>query len=185
MTLTFKQYQEGARSTAIYPNIGSNIAYPTLGLAGECGELYSKLSSVHSISTLDDETREDLQKEVGDLFWYIASIASEFKISLGDFESYFYDSEAEYLSTNMGYISLPKSVGKVCERVKKILRDKNGWWVEADQIVIKKDLAEVLSDISAICYWLGFQFRDVAQANLDKLASRKLRGVLQGSGDNR
>lgn len=32
---------------------------------------------------------------------------------------------------------------------------------------------------------MGWNLEDVAQGNLDKLASRKARGVIDGSGDNR
>jgi hypothetical protein len=32
---------------------------------------------------------------------------------------------------------------------------------------------------------MGWDLEDVAQGNLDKLASRKQRGVIDGNGDNR
>ena len=37
--MDFKTYQNKARKTAMYPNIGSNHIYPTLGLVGEAGEV--------------------------------------------------------------------------------------------------------------------------------------------------
>lgn len=41
--MEINEYQEFAISTAVYPNIGSNLIYPVLGLAGEVGELQEKM----------------------------------------------------------------------------------------------------------------------------------------------
>jgi hypothetical protein len=41
--MDFTEYQNKARQTAIYPDKGSNIYYPTLGLAGETGEVCEKI----------------------------------------------------------------------------------------------------------------------------------------------
>lgn len=109
--LTFNDYQKKARKTAIYPNLGKNIIYPTLGLAGEAGE--------------------------------------------------------------------------VAEKVKKIIRDKNGIVGKEEKIEMVKELGDVLWYISNISSELGIKLSDLAQGNLDKLASRKDRGKLKGSGDNR
>jgi translation initiation factor IF-2 len=50
---------------------------------------------------------------------------------------------------------------------------------------IKKELGDVLWFVSEIATNLGISLEDVAHKNLDKLASRKERGVIHGSGDNR
>ena len=39
-------YQQGARHTARYPDVGSNPIYPTLGLCGEAGEVADKVKKV-------------------------------------------------------------------------------------------------------------------------------------------
>jgi NTP pyrophosphatase (non-canonical NTP hydrolase) len=73
--------------------------------------------------------------------------------------------------------------GEIQNKVKKIIRD--GIRI-AD---MRDDLAAEIGDIcwycANMCTELGLDFGDVAQANIDKLASRSERGVLQGSGDNR
>lgn len=50
---------------------------------------------------------------------------------------------------------------------------------------LKKEIGDVLWYLSAISRDLGFELEDVANRNLEKLSSRKDRGVIQGEGDNR
>jgi len=38
VALNFDEYQTLALSTAVYQNVGENLVYPALGLAGETGE---------------------------------------------------------------------------------------------------------------------------------------------------
>jgi NTP pyrophosphatase (non-canonical NTP hydrolase) len=82
-------------------------------------------------------------------------------------------------------LGLTGEAGEVAEKVKKILRDKKGLPTPEDVAEIAKELGDVLWYISALAKDLGLNMNDIATANLEKLASRKSRGVLQGSGDNR
>ena len=50
---------------------------------------------------------------------------------------------------------------------------------------LKKEAGDILWQLSGLCSVMGWNLEDVAQKNLDKLASRKKRGVIDGSGDNR
>ena len=104
-------YQQKARGTAIYPNMGNEFTYPALGLAGEAGEIANKLKKVirDNNGELTDRVRKDVADEIGDCLWYVAQLATE----------------------------------------------------------------------------MGFTLGEIAQNNIDKLNSRKERGVLTGSGDNR
>ncbi|MBI2024942.1 MAG: nucleoside triphosphate pyrophosphohydrolase family protein [Candidatus Harrisonbacteria bacterium] len=82
--MTFEEYQKLSRKTAIYPNAGNNFIYPTLGLAGEAGEVAEKIKKVlrdHG-GKISDEKKEELKKELGDVLWYVAQISSEFNIPL-------------------------------------------------------------------------------------------------------
>jgi NTP pyrophosphatase (non-canonical NTP hydrolase) len=109
--MNFNEYQKESAKTAVYPNIGDNYIYPTLGLVGEAGEVANKVQKVirDDNYVITEETREDIKKELGDVLWYLANLATE----------------------------------------------------------------------------LNIDFEDVAQANLEKLNSRKDRDMLHGSGDNR
>ncbi|MGC6483596.1 MAG: nucleoside triphosphate pyrophosphohydrolase family protein [Synechococcus sp.] len=79
-------YQEGARSTARYPDVGSNPIYPTLGLAGEAGEVADKVKKVlrDRSGLFDAEVRASLKLELGDVLWYVAQLSSELGLTLED-----------------------------------------------------------------------------------------------------
>ena len=84
--MEFNEYQKESRKTAVYPNAGKNYIYPTLGLAGESGEVAEKIKKVirDKKGKIDGETREAIKKELGDVLWYISQIASELNLSLDD-----------------------------------------------------------------------------------------------------
>lgn len=84
--MDFKEYQKKSQKTAIYPNKGKNYIYPTLGLAGEAGEVAEKIKKVirDKSGIIDKETKEEIKKELGDVLWYVSQIASELKIPLND-----------------------------------------------------------------------------------------------------
>jgi NTP pyrophosphatase (non-canonical NTP hydrolase) len=75
--------------------------------------------------------------------------------------------------------------GEVAEKVKKIIRDKNSIVSEEDKVELAKELGDVLWYIAVFAHDLGVPLDQIAQTNLDKLKSRKDRGVLGGAGDNR
>lgn len=109
--MNFNEYQEKAKSTAIYPD-KFKVIYPTLGMAGESGEVCEKIKKWlrdENGDNMSEERKQLLKKEIGDVLWYIANLSSD----------------------------------------------------------------------------LGFSLDELAQENIDKLFSRKERGVLKGSGDNR
>ena len=109
--MELNDYQRESRKTALYPDVGSNAIYPTLGLVGEAGE--------------------------------------------------------------------------VADKIKKILRDKKGIFDRESKDAIKFELGDVLWYISQLSSELGYELEDVANTNLEKLNSRKIRGKIQGEGDNR
>ena len=75
--------------------------------------------------------------------------------------------------------------GEIAEKMKKIIRDKNGELSAEDKQELAKEVGDVLWYLAVFAHNLGVPLEEIAQANLDKLQSRKARGVLQGSGENR
>lgn len=82
--MDFKEYQARAADTALYPDAGKNYVYPTLGLAGEAGEIANKIKKIQRDrgGIVDDEVREMVKGELGDLLWYAACLATELKLDL-------------------------------------------------------------------------------------------------------
>ena len=75
--------------------------------------------------------------------------------------------------------------GEVQGKIKKVLRDDAGQITDEKRAAIAKELGDMLWYVSQTASELGVNLGDIAQANLDKLAGRKERGTLQGSGDER
>lgn len=86
----------------------------------------------------------------------------------------------------MAYIlGLGGESGEVLEKVKKIVRDKNGELSPEDKEEIIKELGDVLWYIAVIADELNYDLQEVADINLKKLQKRKRENKLKGSGDNR
>jgi len=84
--MTFQEYQDEARKTAIYPNKDNNFIYPTLGLAGEAGEVAEKIKKVirDGNGIVTEEKKVEITKELGDVLWYVANLAKELGISMDE-----------------------------------------------------------------------------------------------------
>jgi NTP pyrophosphatase (non-canonical NTP hydrolase) len=86
--MTFDDYQIQALKTAVYPKQGENIFYPTIGLAGEVGELANKVKKLMRGDYDLRDSKDAISAELGDVLWYCAAIASELNISLGAIAQY-------------------------------------------------------------------------------------------------
>ena len=84
MKLTFEEYQRQASETALYPKRLQNLEYPTLGLAGEAGEVANVVKKIQRDfgGELTDEIRAKLKDELGDVLWYISACADELELTL-------------------------------------------------------------------------------------------------------
>ena len=96
-----------------------------------------------------------------------------------------YGGKGEYAGLAYTTLGLVGEAGEIANKVKKIFRDQEGV-ITVDNV---KDLGAEIGD----CLWylanmaeeLGILLENCADVNIEKLFSRKERGVLQGSGDNR
>lgn len=88
MALNFDEYQTLALSTAVYQNVGENLVYPALGLAGETGEYADKVKKnwrnkgSMSAANLSHDEKLEFAKELGDVLWYVAASAKELGFDL-------------------------------------------------------------------------------------------------------
>tara|TARA_A100001388_G_C28576036_1_gene406591 strand:+ start:356 stop:697 length:342 start_codon:yes stop_codon:yes gene_type:complete len=83
MMMDFNKYQEKSRETAIYPKEYA-VVYPTLGLAGEAGEVADKIKKIirDKGGEFTQDDRLEIRKELGDVLWYISQICSDLDLGL-------------------------------------------------------------------------------------------------------
>lgn len=101
--MNFKEYQEQAKETAVYPDI-TNFLYSTgeaerignevmgfieivplmyvgLGLAGEAGEVVEQIKkSWRNNMSVTDDRKKKIESELGDVLWYASQIATELRL---------------------------------------------------------------------------------------------------------
>jgi len=88
-------------------------------------------------------------------------------------------------------LGLANEAGEVLGKIKKLIRDQDVTFDGMDTIPAQKkaeicdELGDVLWYIAALSKDLGITMNEVAAMNNEKLQSRKIRGVIKGSGDKR
>jgi NTP pyrophosphatase (non-canonical NTP hydrolase) len=82
-------------------------------------------------------------------------------------------------------LGLCGEAGEVADKVKKVLRDRDGIYDEAVRDDLRLELGDVLWYVAQLATELDLSLEDIATANLAKLASRAARNVIGGSGDRR
>ncbi len=92
------------------------------------------------------------------------------------------DAKNELLHLVLGLVG---ESGEIAEKFKKWVRDLDSDESRIDRADIAKELGDVLWYAAVLADYLDLSLDDIAKANLAKLASRRDRGVLGGSGDNR
>jgi hypothetical protein len=173
--MRFVDYAQQAASTAIYPE-HLRVIYPTLGLAGEAGELVALLDRAADGGVVETDL---VLGEIGDVAWYVAALASDLEVAAG----------LHLPEIGVGLparpAALPVEVGIVAEQVKKAHRDHGGELPEERRVRVVAALQQVLLLLASAAETAGSTLPDVLDANLAKLASRQRRGALGGDGDRR
>lgn len=82
-------------------------------------------------------------------------------------------------------LGLNGEAGEVAEKIKKALRDNDGVISNAKTYELAKELGDVLWYVAETATQLNLSLGQIAEINVEKLYSRKVRGKLQGSGDER
>jgi NTP pyrophosphatase (non-canonical NTP hydrolase) len=83
--MELSEYQRLSRRTAEYPR-EAWLAYPALGLAGEAGEVAEHAKKVirDDGGVVEKGRRAAMAKELGDVLWYVAQLASELGLGLDE-----------------------------------------------------------------------------------------------------
>ncbi len=84
-------------------------------------------------------------------------------------------------------LGLGSEAGEVAGTVSKLLRGDDGGENMTDKrkLELKAELGDVLWFLAVLSSDLGFSLDEVALGNIEKIQSRKDRGVIRGDGDNR
>ena len=171
------EYQNRARTTAIYPG---HLTYPALGLCGEAAELM-EVWTEYGVGS-----GTDIVKEAGDVMWYVANLAMDASLSfqeiLGEDK---WPVTGAVWTVNETFMDLCIMAGKVAENVKKTMRDTDGVLSTQRRENIKHFLRKILHMLAEILAGEGVKMKKAAKINIKKLTDRAARNALKGDGDNR
>lgn len=84
--MTVNEYQLKAHSFADYykPTQTCNYCYPVMGLTEEAGEVSGKYAKAirDCNGVIDNERREEIIKELGDVTWFVAELCTLLNVSI-------------------------------------------------------------------------------------------------------
>lgn len=162
--LDIKDYIDIVKQASQYPKeVG--LAYCTLGLSGEFGEL---------IEVLGEGPNDSVVSEVGDCFWYCTALAIEVNkpnLIAGAFPVFerFLSSGKQVESMKTYLDQTYYIISKLSEKVKKHYRDG----IElSDNEEFLFYLFSALMNLMVICHILELDIRAVFEVNYNKLVSR-------------
>lgn len=104
----------------------------------------------------------------------------EYEQSIDEFARYPAKGERRIESLTYCALGLTGESGEYSEKVKKLIRDGS-----FDPEAAAKELGDVLWYLTRSANELGYSLEQIASMNIEKLTSRRDRGVLKGSGDDR
>lgn len=175
------EYQNKCCEFAIYPDKGNNLIYTYLGFLGELSETFTKY-----YGPIYD--KNELKKEIGDVYWYISMCFYEIGIRENInlvIEKYYNDVFCiKYMPLEKFDYDDLRFMLNVCsfsENLKKQIRDKK----ELDINKIKNILCFGFLRMYELCKSFNFDIEEVLEENIEKLTKRKLENKLSGDGDNR
>lgn len=171
--MELKEYQARALETALPTALNPNYLVPMI--VGEVGELFGALAKSVRDGWDEERTRKTLTKEYGDIAWGVAILMHHEKLTLfpatcsdmGADSADYPDDRIEAMGM-LNHISLD-----IMERSGK----------KQPINLMLRILWTMLFDYCELV--TGSTFDEVLETNLAKLADRKERGVIGGSGDER
>ena len=167
----YQDYANQAKQYAIFPVIRS-LEYTTLGLTSEICEM------LLAGNGFDSKHFED---EQGDVWWYLAAVCDATDI---DFAAICEDLDPDpKVSYEQVVDHLIQGLRLLTGAVKKLIRDDNSVLSSVRTTRIRVGVG--VRDIVSAMMELEPKHQRIMTANLNKLESRKRRGVISGDGDNR
>jgi len=97
-------------------------------------------------------------------------------------ETQIYSADLALMYPAMG---LAGEVGEILNKIKKVYRDDGGHLTDEHREAVGKEIGDAFWYMAVLATDLGVSLEDCARGNILKLQSRKERGVIGGSGDDR
>ena len=84
--MDFKYYQQESKKTVIHKDWDLALFYFILGLNGEAGEVAEKMKKIlrDDNGKISQEKKMEIEKELGDVLWYLSQTATELDLDLGE-----------------------------------------------------------------------------------------------------
>ena len=82
-------------------------------------------------------------------------------------------------------LGLVGEAGETADKIKKLIRDKNGRVSSEDKDLIIKELGDTIWYIASISRYLNTPLSEIALQNINKLEDRYQRNQIHGEGDKR
>lgn len=207
METSLQEYLKFTRTTVVYPQDELlKLAYLANGLASEWGEALIPIQEMIEKDELHTDTVSLLESELGDILWYIIRILDEIEGKPSDFLEDVYHklnpesfnmselakalilTEVEQLCRTTSYShilfkEITINIGDICGAVKKLIRDKIP--MVDMKMRILPTLSSLMFDYILLILHYRFNPQSILEYNQNKLASRKKRSQLHGSGDFR
>jgi NTP pyrophosphatase (non-canonical NTP hydrolase) len=89
------------------------------------------------------------------------------------------------MQNSVWVLGVAGEAGELVEKWKKAVAYREGKFSSAEFEDFKKEFADVIWYIAVLAESLGLSLDEIMKQNVAKLADRKQRGVIKGSGDNR
>lgn len=183
--MNWNEYQVQALSTAVFP-LDRSVEYTVLGLVSEVGEMADAYQQGKMSNWgFDRSTTKLALSEGGDAFWYGAAIADALSWRLEEVATGYEERVPYSNSRGLVLVELMILAGNMAGYVKKAIRDNDGFLSPDATSKLHRDLWHTLWLLDNWCALFGANRHIVMVNNLNKLADRKTRGVLAGSGNNR
>jgi len=202
--ITIGQYEAGTTETAIYPGVGTGfydaLRYIGLGLAGEIGEISEKIKKAYRDEggILTDEKRRALCDECGDVLWYLTRATVEHGLTLAEVlqanepSDYFSNANFNWYEEDVTEEDMTTVLDWAAYYAGGMAEWNGAYSGNVRSFSYLNSTGHATHYLSCIAYnlnqlliTLGSSLDEAAQANHDKLFSRKERGVIGGSGDTR
>jgi len=188
---SFSAYQNTIRPTAIYANVNNGarahsarLTMAALDLCVHAGAIADKSKKVvrDDNGTLTDEKRDFIAARAeAAVNAAEAVVRAETAVPLPDLAP-----EDEVTALKLSYLALGLcgESSEVAEKIVAVLENGGTLTDEARRGIIS-EVGDTLWYLTRLVDELGSHMGEVARSNLDKVTSRRARGVSQGSGDDR